>query len=128
MRIGFAGLGAIGAPMAERLAERHELKVWNRSPDKAAKFESEHPGVRAVATISELGVDCDASVTGQPPSPEVAAIAGALAEVMSDGTTYVDCTSGDPGRSREIAATLAESGIRFVVALVSGGPPLARTG
>src|SRR5690606_20342086 len=39
-----------------------------------------------------------------------------------------DCTSGDPGSSREIAATLAESGISFVDAPVSGGPPLARTG
>lgn len=128
MRIGFAGLGAIGAPMAERLAERHELKVWNRSPDKAAKFESEHPGVRAVATISELGVDCDAVVTCLPTSREVAAIASELAQVMSAGKLLVDCTSGDPGSSREIAATLAESGISFVDAPVSGGPPLARTG
>src|SRR5690606_9651674 len=97
MRIGFAGLGAIGAPMAERLAERHELKVWNRSPDKAAKFESEPPGARAVATISELGVECAAVVTCVPPSRVVAAMASELAQGMSAGQLLVDCTSGDPG-------------------------------
>ena len=31
MRVGFAGLGAIGAPMAARCAAVHELTVWNRT-------------------------------------------------------------------------------------------------
>lgn len=128
MRIGFAGLGAIGVPMAERLADRHELKVWNRSPDKAARFAAGHPGVKAVATIAELGAECDAVVTCLPTSREVAALAAELAQVMAAGTMLVDCTSGDPGSSREIAATLANAGIAFVDAPVSGGPPLASTG
>lgn len=36
MRIGFAGLGRMGAPMARNLiAAGHEVTVWNRSPDRA---------------------------------------------------------------------------------------------
>jgi len=38
MRIGFAGLGALGAPMAARVAPVHQLIVWNRSPERADVF------------------------------------------------------------------------------------------
>jgi 3-hydroxyisobutyrate dehydrogenase-like beta-hydroxyacid dehydrogenase len=36
MRLGFIGLGAMGAPMARNLLKAgHEIAVWNRSPEKA---------------------------------------------------------------------------------------------
>ncbi|HRP08403.1 MAG TPA: NAD(P)-binding domain-containing protein, partial [Gemmatimonadales bacterium] len=38
MRIAFAGLGAIGSPMAARLATVHQLKVWNRTDSTAIAF------------------------------------------------------------------------------------------
>jgi 3-hydroxyisobutyrate dehydrogenase len=40
---------------------------------------------------------------------------------MADGTLLIDCTSGDPASSRRIAARLAERGIAFIDAPVSGG-------
>ncbi len=131
MRIGFAGLGAIGTPMAERLADGHELAVWNRTGAKAEQFAIDHPGVRAAATPRELADGAEAIVTCLPTSAEVEALLdgpdGLLAG-LANGTLLVDCTSGDPATSRRIAERLRERGIGFVDAPVSGGPPLARTG
>lgn len=131
MRIGFAGLGAIGTPMAARCAGAHELTVWNRTSGRAAAFASEHPGVRVAATPRALAESADAIITCLPTSADVAGLldgpAGLLAG-MAPGSILVDCTSGDPATSRRIAAQLAARGVSFVDAPLSGGPPLAASG
>ncbi|HRP08402.1 MAG TPA: NAD(P)-dependent oxidoreductase, partial [Gemmatimonadales bacterium] len=83
---------------------------------------------QAVKTLSELGRDVEAVVTCLPTSREVEQVASELMHAMPPGSLLVDCTSGDPASSRRIAAMLAEQGIGFVDAPVSGGPPLAATG
>jgi 3-hydroxyisobutyrate dehydrogenase len=132
MRIGFVGLGAIGTPMAEQVAEGgHELVVWNRTADRAAALAATHEHARAATTLRALAAQVEVVITCLPTSAEVeAALEGAdgLLAGMSAGCLLVDCTSGDPAASRRMAARLAERGIGFVDAPVSGGPPLARTG
>jgi 3-hydroxyisobutyrate dehydrogenase len=131
MRIGFAGLGAIGTPMAERLATTHQLTVWNRTGATAEAFAAAHPGVAVARTPRELASGVEAVLTCLPTSAEVAGLLegpdGLLAG-LEEGTILVDCTSGDPASSRRIAESLRAAGIAFVDAPVSGGPPLARTG
>lgn len=131
MRIGFAGLGAIGTPMAARLAEVHEVKVWNRTATRASAFVAAHPLANVASTPRELADGVDAVVTCLPTSAEVAALLegpdGLLAS-MASGTILVDCTSGDPATSRATAARLAARGIAFVDAPLSGGPPMAIKG
>lgn len=131
MRLGFAGLGAIGRPMAARLAERHELVVWNRTAATAEAFAAAHRGVRAVTTPRELAEASEAVVTCLPTSADVLALLqgdDGLQVGMAPGALLVDCTSGDPATSRFIAALLAGPGMAFVDAPVSGGPPLAEKG
>lgn len=131
MRIGFAGLGAIGTPMAARLAEVHEVKVWNRTAAKAAAFVAEHPLANQARTLRDLGDAVDAVVTCLPTSADVATLLDGddgLLVAMAPGTILIDCTSGDPATSRRIAARLAERGIAFVDAPLSGGPPMAIKG
>jgi 3-hydroxyisobutyrate dehydrogenase len=128
MRIGFAGLGAIGTPMAERLAQGHHLTVWNRTASTAEAFAERVPGVRIAATPAALAEGAEAIVTCFPTSADVARFAAELLHTLPTGSILVDCTSGDPGASREIATMLAGRGIAFVDAPVSGGPPLAATG
>ena len=131
MRVGFAGLGAIGTPMAVRCAAVHELSVWNRTSAKATAFASAHAGVRAASTLRELADGADAVITCMPVSADVAALLDGrdgLAAGLRRGAIVVDCTSGDPATSRAIAAKLAEMGIAFVDAPLSGGPPLAIAG
>lgn len=128
MRVGFVGLGAIGTPMAERLATVHHLAVWSRSPGKGERFAAEVAGVRNARTLAEVADGAEAVVTCLPTSREVAVVAAELLHAMPEGSLLIDCTSGDPAASREIAAMLVGRGIGFVDAPVSGGPPLARTG
>lgn len=128
MRIGFAGLGAIGAPMAERLAQVHELTIWNRTTATSERFATRFPSVRVAHTPALLAEGTDAIVTCLPTSIEVARLVTEMLPGMSAGAILVDCTSGDPATSREIAATLGAKGIAFVDAPVSGGPPLAAAG
>lgn len=128
MHVAFAGLGALGTPMAERLAGAHHLTVWNRTGARAEAFAAAHSGVRKAPSSSALGPGTDAIVTCLPTSREVAQLAAELVHTLPEGALWIDCTSGDPVASREIAAMLAGRGIAFVDAPVSGGPPLAAAG
>ncbi len=131
MRIGFAGLGAIGTPIAERCAAMHELTVWNRTAARAEQFAADHPGVRSVATPRELADGADAVITCLPTSSDVESVLAGdngLLAGLARTAMLIDCTSGDPATSRRIAMQLSDRGIAFVDAPVSGGPPLAREG
>jgi 3-hydroxyisobutyrate dehydrogenase len=114
--------------MAVRLAQVHQLTVWNRTGATADAFAARMPGVRVAASAAALAEGNEAIVTCLPTSREVAALAAEMLHGMPAGSLLVDCTSGDPGTSREIAAMLAGRGIAFVDAPVSGGPPLAVSG
>jgi len=128
--VGFLGLGAMGWPMATRLASRGGLVVWNRTAGRAAEFAERH-GARAAATPRELGAQVDVAITCLPTSADVAALLegpdGLLAG-LRPGALLLDCTSGDPATSRRIAARLEEGGIAFADAPVSGGTNGAEAG
>lgn len=131
LRIGFAGLGAIGTPIAARCALAHPLAVWNRTVERAEAFAREHPGVTVAATPRDLAAGADIVVTCLPTSADVESLldgADGLLAGMSSGGLLIDCTSGDPATSRAIAGRLTARGIAFVDAPVSGGPPLAERG
>jgi 3-hydroxyisobutyrate dehydrogenase len=130
--VAYLGLGAIGRPMAARLAhaEGVALTVWNRTAARAESFVAEHGG-RMARTPAEAVRDADVVITCFPVSADVAALLdgpdGLLAG-MRPGSVLMDCTSGDPATSRRIAARLAEAGVGFIDAPVSGGTIGAETG
>ena len=73
MRIGFAGLGAIGRPMAARLAANHDLTVWNRTGSVAEAFAATHE-VAVAPTPRELAEGSEVLFTCLPSSREVVAL------------------------------------------------------
>ena len=123
MTIAFLGLGAIGTPMARHIAANTPLSVWNRTAARADEFARAH-GARCASTPAAAAHGASVVVTCLPTSREVEALLdgpnGLLAGI-SDGALLLDCTSGDPTSSRRIAARLAERGIAFMDAPVSGG-------
>jgi len=123
-RVAFLGLGAIGRPMAKHLAPpRSTLTVWNRTSAKANAFAAE-TGAAAAATPRQAVQAADIVITCLPSSREVEEVIGGadgLLAGMRRGTVLVDCTSGDPATSRRVAATLADAGVAFLDAPVSGG-------
>jgi 3-hydroxyisobutyrate dehydrogenase len=130
MNPAFLGLGAIGTPMAAHLAQRGPLIVWNRTPARADEFARTH-GARALATPREAAAAADVVITCMPTSREVEALLegpDGLEAGLRPGTLLIDCTSGDPGTSRRIAARLSRRGIAFADAPVSGGTSGAQAG
>jgi 3-hydroxyisobutyrate dehydrogenase len=123
--VAFLGLGAIGRPMAARLAAAPdiELAVWNRTPHRAREFATAS-GARHAATPADAVRGASVAITCFPVSADVEALldrADGLLAGFAPGAVLVDCTSGDPATSRRIAARLAEHGVRFLDAPVSGG-------
>ncbi|GAC1648604.1 MAG: NAD(P)-dependent oxidoreductase [Gemmatimonadaceae bacterium] len=124
MNVAFLGLGASGRPMAGHLARPpFELTVWNRTVRRASVFAQEHR-CRVAASPADAARGANVVVTCLATSRDVEGLLdgefGLLAG-LAVGATLVDCTSGDPAGSRRIAACLAERGIGFIDAPVSGG-------
>jgi len=127
-RIGFAGIGNMGWPMAANLAKAgFEVAVCDAAPGRAEQFARE-TGARAAAGPAEAAEGADAFVTIVPTSAQVAAVAEAAAPALRPGMLFIDMTSGQPGRTKEIAAALAARGVTMVDCPVSGGVPRAKSG
>ena len=120
--VAFLGLGAIGAPMAARIAGAgFPLRVWNRTRDRATAFAK-----RAKATVCDSAADAardaDVVITCLSTSADVEAVLDdGVFEAVRGGMVLVDCTSGDPATSRRLASRLAAWDVGFVDAPVSGG-------
>ncbi len=130
MRVGFAGLGAIGWPMAAHLARAHSLTVWNRTLARAEAFTLAHPA-KVAPSPKQLAVAADFVVTCLPTSHEVEAVVNqpdGLLQGFRAGSLLIDCTSGDASTSRRLAAQLQGHGVGFLDAPVSGGTNGAEAG
>lgn len=136
IRAGFIGLGAMGYPMAGHVAHvinqgKHPrpLLVWNRTRAKAEQHASEF-GSLAAAQLEDLA-SCDLVLSCLPSSPEVEEVLYRIKAArgsQADPMVWVDSTSGDPVKTKELASIAAEHGISLVDSPVSGGPRGATAG
>eukprot|EP00929_Paragymnodinium_shiwhaense_P007867 TRINITY_DN111787_c0_g1_i1.p1 TRINITY_DN111787_c0_g1~~TRINITY_DN111787_c0_g1_i1.p1 ORF type:complete len:306 (-),score=94.00 TRINITY_DN111787_c0_g1_i1:56-973(-) len=129
--VAFLGLGAMGYHMAAHLAKRAAVPgrtlVWNRTRSVAEKHASEHQGAEALKTLEEASA-AKVIFCCLPDSEVVASVLENLQPRLQAGSTVVDCTSGDPALTRELAARLEASSCHLVDAPVSGGPGGAKAG
>jgi 3-hydroxyisobutyrate dehydrogenase-like beta-hydroxyacid dehydrogenase len=130
-RVAFLGLGIMGEPMAANLVRAgYELRVWNRTPSRAADFASRygaHPGPTPAATAETA----DVVITMVPDGPEVKEVLfgdRGAAEGMRRGTLAIDMSTIAPRDSVEIAERLQSDGIGFLDAPVTGSRPKAEDG
>ena len=130
-KLGYIGLGIMGLPMARNLMEAgYELVVWNRTASKAA------PLVERGATLADSPADLAASgvdviflnVTDTPDVEAILFGEQGLAGAAPAGTIIVDHSTISPDATRDFAKRLAEQGIDFVDAPVSGGDVGAQAG
>ncbi len=129
-RVGFCGLGTMGAAMAANVARAgFPLTVWNRTPGRAAAAVAsgalEAVGPAAVGAASEIVVIC---VSDTPDVEAVLFGEGGLAEGLAQGSLVVDCSTISPAATRGFAERLAAAGVGFVDAPVSGGSEGAEKG
>ncbi|HEY2477174.1 MAG TPA: NAD(P)-dependent oxidoreductase [Solirubrobacterales bacterium] len=129
-RVGFIGLGVMGAPMARNLlAAGHEVVAWNRSPAplEALVEAGARPADGPAAVAAEAGVlitilSDDAAVREVLGGP-----GGAIAAAPADALV-IDMSTVSPALARELAAEAAARGVGFLDAPVSGGDVGARDG
>lgn len=122
MRVGFAGLGRMGAPMAANIARTgHEVTVWNRSADRAREFAQTH-GVKAVGTPRELAEDTDVVVTmlaDDAASHDVHLGSEGLFRATRGARTFVEMGTMSPGHITSLRGA-APTGATVIDAPVSG--------
>ena len=132
-RVGFIGLGTMGAGMARNLARAgFPLAVATRTPGKAQAFARElGGGVAACESAEEVARRCDVVVSCLPDAPEVEEVhlgPGGTVRGAAAGTAVVDCSTIAPDAARTIGRRLSEAGIAFLDAPVSGGQKGATEG
>ncbi|MDW8091425.1 MAG: NAD(P)-dependent oxidoreductase [Meiothermus sp.] len=117
-KLAFIGLGAMGYPIAGHLARRYPTLVWNRTPSKAEAHAKEF-GSQPVAFAQVA--QADILFTCLPTSQEVHEVAERLLPYLRPGTLWIDHTSGEPDLARRTAVRLAERGVSYLDACLSGG-------
>ena len=129
--IAFIGLGVMGFPMAGHLAQAgHTIQVYNRSPDKAARWTTSYPGT-ACDTPREAAAGCELIALCVGNDDDVRAVMygddGILAGADA-GAMIVDHTTASAAVAREIDVACRQQGLRFLDAPVSGGQAGAENG
>jgi 3-hydroxyisobutyrate dehydrogenase-like beta-hydroxyacid dehydrogenase len=125
----------MGSRMAANLRRAgFELVVWNRTAETARAWADEH-GAEVAASPAEVAAACDLLITMVVDGAQVEAVllgcddkgVGAASAARSN-SLYIDMSTIGPAAARRIGARLAERGIRFVDAPVTGSSPKAEDG
>ncbi|MEO9820614.1 MAG: 3-hydroxyisobutyrate dehydrogenase [Paracoccaceae bacterium] len=115
MKIGFVGLGNMGAPMAANLAAAgHDVVGYDVAGTKAA-------GVRMVDTIQAAVSETDAVITMLPNGQILRSVANDVIPAMQSGAVFIDCSTVDVESARAVADQATKAGLLAVDAPVSGG-------
>src|SRR5882724_9197996 len=129
MKIGFIGVGNIGAPIAgQLLAAGHALIVHDLR--RAAATALLDAGAQWSNSPSALAAECDVVATCLPGPTEMEAVClgpDGIVVHLKPGALYIDHTTNAPALVRRVHAMLAENGVAMLDAPVSGGMEGAQT-
>ena len=127
MNVGFIGLGLMGRPMALHLEKAgHTLHLWARRPESLAPFAE--VSAKTHATPAQVAANAEVVIVMVADAPDVETVclgenglASGAALKTEPGLVVVDMSTINPNAARTIGLRLAEKGIEFVDAPVSGG-------
>ncbi|WP_369169443.1 NAD(P)-dependent oxidoreductase [Streptomyces sp. R28] len=128
-RTAVIGLGAMGLPMATRLATHLPVTAFDVAEDRLARLTA--AGGTAASTPADAARDADVLLLAVRDQAQVDAALfseGGAADTLRPGSTVVLTSTVGPDAARATAARLAEQGVRTVDAPVSGGPVRAGNG
>jgi 3-hydroxyisobutyrate dehydrogenase len=130
-KVGFIGLGVMGAPMAKHLkAKGHELIVYNRTIAKAEQWVAENGGrvaktPREAAEGQEFVLAC---VGNDDDLRQVTIGPNGAFEGLGNGAIFIDHTTASAEVARELHEAARQKGAAFIDAPVSGGQAGAENG
>lgn len=130
MRVGVAGLGRMGAPIAAHLIDAgHELTVWNRTPDKTKPLAA--AGVKVAASPAALAAAVDTIITILTDAKAIDALYHGPAGLLSGdvkGKLFIEMSTVQPETEVALAETVRAKGAVFVECPVGGTVGPARDG
>ena len=120
MQIGIAGIGKMGAAIAQRLIEvGHKVTVWNRSADKLKPLMA--AGAAAAATPAELARNAEAVITILTDAAAIDAVyTGASGLLAPDvrGKLFIEMSTVQPQTEVALAAKVRAKGAVLVLSLI----------
>jgi len=122
-KIGFVGLGVMGAPMAAHLLDAgYQVNVWNRTSSKAGHLAVK--GARVVASPAEVALGAEIVFVCVGDTPDVEQVLfgpGGVAEGIAAGALVIDCTTISPEAEAGFAQRMTARGIHYLDAPLTGG-------
>lgn len=115
MKIGFIGLGNMGAPMAKNLAQAGHNVVGFDTANVSVD------GVKHAASAIDAATGADVVFTMLPNGDILRSVASDIIPVMSKGAVLADCSTVDVDSARAVAADATAAGLKALDAPVSGG-------
>lgn len=123
------GAGALGAAMAERLGEtNHEVRLWNRTAEKAQAVAVKAIGVTAVTLVGEAVSGASVVITVLRDGDAVAQVMSEAITELDQGAIWVQASTVGPQSARALADLAHEHGVAYLDAPVSGSTAPARSG
>jgi 3-hydroxyisobutyrate dehydrogenase len=128
-KIGFVGIGIMGAPMVRRLmAQGWQVSIWNLEPERYAQAPGatvlESPA--AVRAASDIVITC---VLNADAVEQCCFGPQGLARADLGADLLIDCSTVNPDDTLKLARRLKlEAGMSWVDAPISGGPAAAADG
>ena len=123
LKIGFVGLGVMGAPMAANLLKAgFRVFVYNRTRSKCSALAER--GATQSQSLRELSASSNVVITMLPDTPDVETVLfgpGGLADSLPRNATIIDMSTISPRATIDFAVHLQTQGIHFLDAPVSGG-------
>lgn len=127
MKVGFIGMGNMGAPMAKNLlGAGHDVAVWNRTASKAQSLQAQ--GARVAKTPGEAARDAEVVVSMLADDPAVeAAVLGpdGIVGALPKGAVHVSSSTISVALSERLTKAHSEAGQGYVSAPVFGRPEAA---
>lgn len=129
MRIGFIGLGVMGAPMAKNLLDAgHELQIHRENSRSQSLVDA---GATLAPTPGAAAEGAEVVILMLPDTPDVEAVLqgpDGVLTALADGTLVIDMSSISPVATEQLAAAVVDAGGQYVDAPVSGGEVGAQQG
>ena len=129
MKIGFVGIGIMGAPMAGHLLDAgHEVEVNDINPIPQELLDK---GAQVVSSAKEAAEKGEVIIIMVPDTPDVEKVLfgeNGVAEGLGADKIVIDMSSISPVETKQFAARINELGSKYLDAPVSGGEVGAKAG
>lgn len=128
MKIGFIGLGIMGAPMCANIVKKHDdtVYVYNRTAAKTLPLKK--IGATVCDSMEELAQKSDVIITMVTRSEDSREVYGKIRGMLDSSKICIDMSTIDPAVSVEIAREVKTTGAEFADAPVVKSRPAAETG